>query len=66
MSKILHKSWVKANAFGGTTFTTQCRRVSNRGHDGMNIADADTDVNCKFCRRIIDNGLSQPSIGVYA
>jgi hypothetical protein len=66
MSKILHKSWIKANAFGGTTFTTQCRRVSNRGHDGMNIADADAEVTCKFCRQIIDEGRSRLSIGEVA
>lgn len=67
MSKILHKSWVKANAFGGHTYTTQCRRLSYRGNnDGINVADTDAEVTCKFCRRIIDAGLSRPSTGAFA
>ena len=58
--RVLHKSWVKANAFGGTTYTTQCNRVSGRGADGMNIADSDAEVTCKFCLQIIAEGRARP------
>lgn len=63
---VLHKSWVKRNAFGGTTFTTQCNRVSSRGSDGMNIADTDADVTCKFCLAIIGAGRVRPDTGLAA
>lgn len=64
MAKVLHKSWVKNNAFGGITTTTQCNRNSYRGQSaGMNIADTDEEVTCKFCRRIMSEGRVRPSIG---
>lgn len=60
MAQVLHKSWIKANAFGGTTYTTQCNRNTTRGGDGMNVADRDEDVTCKFCRQIMNAGRVRP------
>lgn len=64
--KVLHKSWVKRNAFGGYTFTSQCNRNTTRHGDGMNIADRDEDVSCKFCLAIMDAGMARPSVKVEA
>ena len=33
----------------GIRFTTLCGRMNRRCTDGMNIADADAEVTCKFC-----------------
>lgn len=60
---VLHKSWVKKNAFGGITTTSQCNRNTTRGSgDGMNIADTDEQVTCKFCLKIMNEGRAHPSI----
>ena len=63
MATVLHKSWVKRNVFGGITTTTQCNRNSYRGQSaGMNIADTDAEVTCKFCRAIMDSGRVRESV----
>ena len=54
---VLHKSWIKRGAFGGTTYTTQCRRASNRAADPINVADDDMGVTCKMCIKIMAEGL---------
>lgn len=51
---VLHKSKVRPNAFGGTTYTTACGRTNIRSVDGMNIADSDRMVSCKFCLRAME------------
>lgn len=62
MATVFHKSWIKRNAFGGFTTTTQCNRNSYRGQSsGMNIADTDAEVTCKFCLKIMEAGLVRPS-----
>lgn len=60
---VMHKSWIKRNVFGGLTFTTQCNRNSYRGQSsGMNIADIDDQVTCKFCLAIMEAGRVRPSV----
>lgn len=51
--KVLHKSHV-IHRTHVTIITTQCRRHVNTS-DGMNIADRDEDVTCKFCLGIMDH-----------
>lgn len=50
--KVLHKSHVIYRTHVTIT-TTQCRRHVNTS-DGMNIADTDSGVTCKFCLRLMD------------
>jgi hypothetical protein len=50
--KVLHKSLV-IHRTHVTITTTQCRRSVN-GSDGMNIADTDAEVTCKFCLRLMN------------
>jgi hypothetical protein len=50
--KVLHKSHVIHRPHVTIT-TTQCRRQTNTS-DGMNIADSDEQVTCKFCLRLMD------------
>lgn len=45
----LHKEDNIENRWGGTTYRTLCRRTNARCSDGMNIADDDAGVTCKFC-----------------
>lgn len=59
--KVLHKSWVRKNAFGGTTTGTQCNRFAG-SNSGMNIADRDEDVSCAYCRHMMQAGTVRPSI----
>ena len=49
MAMVLHKDKQRKNAFGGTTFTTLCGRTNRQSRDGMNIANSDKEVTCKFC-----------------
>lgn len=46
---VQHKGRQRQNAFGGTTFTTLCNRMNRRSVNGMNIANSDAEVTCKFC-----------------
>lgn len=46
---VLHKSDNRQNAYGGTTYRTLCRRSNARSRDGLNIAETDAQVTCKFC-----------------
>ena len=46
---VLHKDKQRRNVFGGTTWTTLCGRTNRQSADGMNIADTDAEVTCKFC-----------------
>jgi hypothetical protein len=46
----LHKEANRPNGFGGTSYRTLCGRTNRRAADGMNIADSDDEVTCKFCR----------------
>ena len=63
MARVMHKSWVKRNAFGGITTTTQCNRHTHRGQSaGMNIADTDDQVTCKFCLAMMGAGSVKQSI----
>jgi hypothetical protein len=50
--KVLHKSHVIYRTHVTIT-TAQCRRHANTS-DGMNIADRDEDVTCKFCLRLME------------
>lgn len=49
----LHKDRQRRNAFGGTTYTTLCGRMNRQSSDGMNIADTDAEVTCKFCLKLM-------------
>lgn len=53
---ILHKDRQRQNAFGGTTWTTLCGRTNRASLDGMNIADTDAEVTCKFCLKKMGGG----------
>jgi hypothetical protein len=45
----MHKSNNLPNRYGGTNYRTLCNR-SNRGcSDGLNVAETDEQVTCKFC-----------------
>lgn len=46
---ILHKSKNRPNKFGGTNYGTLCGRMNAASSDGMNVADSDDKVTCKFC-----------------
>ncbi len=45
----LHKDRQVNLRNGATRFTTLCGRMNRRCSDGMNIADTDEQVTCKFC-----------------
>lgn len=47
---VSHFQVYRKNAFGGTTNTTLCGRMSNAGDD-MNVADGEQEVTCKLCLR---------------
>lgn len=49
MSMALHKDRQVSLGAGATRFTTLCGRMNKRCSDGMNIADTDAEVTCKFC-----------------
>lgn len=56
MAKMVqHKDKQRRNAFGGMTFTTLCGRMNAASADGMNIADTDEQVTCKFCLRLMNH-----------
>lgn len=45
----LHKDNNRTNAQGWTRYGTLCGRTNRACNDGMNVADTDADVTCKFC-----------------
>jgi hypothetical protein len=45
---VLHKDRQIVGRYG-TKWTTLCGRMNKRNSDGMNIADTDAEVTCKFC-----------------
>lgn len=49
----LHKHKNRPNRFGGTTYTTLCGRMNAASSDGMNVAETEAEVTCKFCLRIM-------------
>lgn len=49
--KVLHKSRVVS--FSGYTRTTTVCGINKIVSDGMNIADTDAEVTCKFCLKFI-------------
>jgi hypothetical protein len=55
----LHKDRQVDLGNGATRFTTLCGRMNRRSSDGMNIANSDDEVTCKFCHRKMDNRLRQ-------
>ena len=50
MAMVLHKDRQVDLGNGATRYTTLCNRMNKRCSDGMNIADTDEQVTCKFCR----------------
>jgi hypothetical protein len=46
--QVTHLQMYRKNAFGGTTNTTLCNRVSNAGDD-YNNTDKPEEVTCKLC-----------------
>lgn len=52
---VMHKSRVVERP-GYTRFTTLCGRMNKASQDGMNIADTDDQVTCKFCLRASQGG----------
>lgn len=53
--RVLHRGIIKHGMTPDSAVTTTlCRRVDNSQSD-YNVADCDEQVNCKLCRRIIDN-----------
>lgn len=48
---VLHKRDNRPNAYGGTNYRTLCGRTNARCDDGMNVAETDDAVTCKFCLR---------------
>lgn len=53
---VLHKDKQVNLGNGAIRFTTLCNRMNKRCSDGMNIADADAEVTCKFCLARMDRG----------
>lgn len=49
----VHMSKVRPNAFGGTTYTTLCNRLSGQVAVGFNATENPDDVTCLFCRRFM-------------
>ena len=50
----LHKEKiVTLRKIGATRLTTLCGRMNKNFPDGMNIADTDEKVTCKFCRSLM-------------
>jgi len=48
---VQHKDRQYKNRFGGMTYTTLCGRMNAACNDGMNVANTDDEVTCKFCLR---------------
>lgn len=51
VTMVLHKSDNRPNQYGGTNYRTLCGRMNARCDDGMNVAETDEKVTCKFCLR---------------
>lgn len=49
----LHREDNRPNQYGGTNYRTLCRRTNRSCDDGMNVADSDDEVTCKFCLNIM-------------
>lgn len=50
---IWHLSWMRPNAFGGTTTGTWCNRMQGGYSGGMNCTTEAAQVTCKFCQKKI-------------
>lgn len=50
----LHKSDNRTTKEGWTFYRTLCQRSNKASVDGLNIADNDAGVTCKFCMNIMD------------
>lgn len=50
---VKHKDKNRPNRYGGTTYGTLCGRMNSACSDGMNVADTDAEVTCKFCLRLM-------------
>lgn len=48
-SMVLHKDANRPNQWGGTNYRTLCGRTNSACSDGMNVAETDAGVTCKFC-----------------
>jgi hypothetical protein len=48
-----HLSIVRPGPFGGTLYTSLCRRMSGKSEGGMNVTDNRADVTCDYCLRAI-------------
>lgn len=48
----LHRSKIIQRP-GYTKTTTLCGRMNRKSSDGMNIANTDEEVTCKFCRSLM-------------
>lgn len=44
---------VVIRALNAVRTTTLCGRMNKQSHDGMNIADTDEEVTCKFCLKLM-------------
>lgn len=49
MAMVQHKDKRVDLRNGAVRYTTLCGRTNSRSIDGMNIADTDAEVTCKFC-----------------
>jgi hypothetical protein len=51
---VLHKDRVvEIRSISAVRTTTLCGRMNKRSWDGMNIADTDAEVTCKFCLKLM-------------
>lgn len=55
---VLHESKVvEIRSIGATRTTTLCGRTNRRSPGGMNIANTEAEVTCKFCLKLMgENG----------
>lgn len=51
----LHKDRNRPNRHGGTNYGTLCGRTNRQSPDGMNVAESDDRVSCKFCLKLMAN-----------
>lgn len=50
----LHKERNRPNQWGGTNYGTLCGRTNRANSDGMNVAETDAEVTCKFCLKLME------------
>jgi hypothetical protein len=53
MAMKLHKDNNRPNRYGGTRYGTLCGRMNAAFDDGMNVANTDAEVTCKFCLNLM-------------